>query len=165
MRTAFWESRKIGAEIFLGDRPVEVTLKRAWHALGILEKARLLWHVMASFKEDFKITEEEIDQLKDADVLEKMLLEMAETFPGLSEVIIHERDLFLASSIQYCASQAPVVVAVVGMGHVAGILSNLPKQVDRASLLTVPQRPWWRKWILAGTIGGVVLGTIYWIRK
>jgi pheromone shutdown protein TraB len=32
----------IGAEIVLGDRPIEITLKRAWEALTLLEKAKLV---------------------------------------------------------------------------------------------------------------------------
>jgi pheromone shutdown protein TraB len=32
----------IGAEIVLGDRPIEITLKRAWEALTLVEKGKLV---------------------------------------------------------------------------------------------------------------------------
>jgi pheromone shutdown protein TraB len=113
--------------VHLGDRPIGITLKRALAALGPWQKIRLGWNILTSRD---SITREEVERCKDRDLLENMLAEMAGEFPALSRVFVQERDLFLAHSLQMAAESAgpgaaaPAVVAVVGIGHVPGMVEN-----------------------------------------
>jgi len=126
-RRAYIEAEKVpGCKVHLGDRPISITLKRALAALGPLQKLRLGWNILTS-KES--ITREEVEKCKDRDLLENMLAEMAGEFPALSRVFVAERDLFLAHSLQLTAESTGGgnVVAVVGIGHVPGMVEHWGK--------------------------------------
>nr|CAG4638636.1 EOG090X0AQH [Cyclestheria hislopi] len=86
------------------------------------------------------------------DLLEEMLEEMTGEFPALSQVFVQERDLCLAHSLQLAAAdaakeaqdnkftEAPAVVGVVGIGHVAGIVDYFGKvtELDVRNVMRVP---------------------------
>jgi len=141
-RRAFTEAKKVpGCMVHLGDRPINITLKRALAALSPWQKLRLGWNILTSRD---SITKEEVEKCKDRDLLENMLAEMAGEFPALSHVFVAERDIFLAHSLQMAADAIPVnalgpdgnklenfkpptVVGVVGIGHVPGIIEKWGK--------------------------------------
>jgi len=141
-RRAFTEAKKVpGCMVHLGDRPINITLKRALAALSPWQKLRLGWNILTSRD---SITKEEVEKCKDRDLLQNMLAEMAGEFPALSQVFVAERDLFLAHSLQMAADAIPVhalgkdgqkiddlnpptVVGVVGIGHMPGIIENWGK--------------------------------------
>jgi len=128
-RRAFIEAMKVpGCKVHLGDRPINITLKRALAALGPVQKLRLGWNILTSKD---SITREEVEKCKDRDLLENMLAEMAGEFPALSRVFVAERDLFLAHSLQLAAEGPGAgggnVVAVVGIGHVPGMVEHWGK--------------------------------------
>jgi len=141
-RRAFTEAKKVpGCMVHLGDRPINITLKRALAALSTWQKIRLGWNILTSRD---SITKEDVEKCKDRDLLENMLAEMAGEFPALSQVFVAERDLFLAHSLQMAADAIPVhalgpdgqkqegfvpptVVGVVGIGHMPGIIEHWGK--------------------------------------
>jgi len=141
-RRAFTEAKKVpGCMVHLGDRPINITLKRALSALSPWQKVKLGWNILTSRD---SITKEEVEKCKDRDLLENMLAEMAGEFPALSQVFVAERDLFLAHSLQMAADAIPVhalgpdgqkleefnpptVVGVVGIGHMPGIIQHWGK--------------------------------------
>ncbi|PIK45996.1 putative traB domain-containing protein [Apostichopus japonicus] len=145
-RRAFKEAQTIpGCRVHLGDRPIQITLKRAMSSLSIWQKLRLAWYLLTS-KES--ITAEDVEKYKQKDLLEEMLGEITGEFPGLSSVFVTERDLFLAQSLKGCAQPVPrpdsltgcylpIVVGVVGMGHVPGIVSNWTKEVTREEIANI----------------------------
>jgi pheromone shutdown protein TraB len=75
-RSAFVESQRIpgGCLVHLGDRPIDVTLKRALHSLSLWQKIRLAFNLLASKD---SITKEDVEKCKEKDMLESMLEEMA----------------------------------------------------------------------------------------
>lgn len=116
------------AHFILGDRPVHITLRRAWESLRFWPKLKvvvgLLWSCL------HKPNPEEIKQWlqqvlsEESDILTKSFEELQKHFPSLHRVIIEERDAYLAAKlVQTCRCLAPGsrVVAVVGAGHVPGI--------------------------------------------
>lgn len=86
------------------------------------------------------LTKEEIEKCKEKDILDKMLHDMAEEYPTLSEVFVSERNTYLTYSLQLAASPIPcsqtkklkpsIVVGVVGIGHVPGIVECWGKVTD-----------------------------------
>jgi pheromone shutdown-related protein TraB len=107
------------------DREIQVTLKRAWSKSGLWNKSKLLASLVDSAFSNEKFTEEEIEKLKEKNELESMMAELAAFLPSVKEVLIDERDRFLASRI-YLAKES-LVVAVVGAGHLGGIEAWLRK--------------------------------------
>jgi len=110
------------------DRDLQVTLKRAWARSNFWNKSKLLASLISSAFSNEKLSESEIEQLKDKNELEQMMNELADYLPSVKEVLIDERDRYLASKI-FEAKEASVV-AVVGAGHMAGIERWLKKLED-----------------------------------
>ncbi|PIK47482.1 putative traB domain-containing protein [Apostichopus japonicus] len=145
IQTCMYGSNYTWLQVHLGDRPIQITLKRAMSSLSIWQKLRLAWYLLTS-KES--ITAEDVEKYKQKDLLEEMLGEITGEFPGLSSVFVTERDLFLAQSLKGCAQPVPrpdsltgcylpIVVGVVGMGHVPGIISNWTKEVTREEIANI----------------------------
>jgi pheromone shutdown-related protein TraB len=109
------------------DREVQVTLKRAWSKSGLWNKAKLLASLMDSAFSNEKLSEAEVEKLKEKTELDSMMAELASFLPSVKEVLIDERDRFLASRI--FRSDEALVVAVVGAGHLDGIEAWL-KRLD-----------------------------------
>jgi pheromone shutdown-related protein TraB len=142
-----------GAQLCLADRDIRVTLSRAWHSLGIWSKAKLVFQLLLSMGQAEDITAEEIERMKQQDVLEALLSEVGRSLPMLKTILIDERDRFLAAKIR----QAPgrKIVAVVGAGHVPGIKRHWGEAVDLAALEQLPPPGKFgalMKWLLPGSI-------------
>jgi pheromone shutdown-related protein TraB len=107
------------------DREIQVTLKRAWGKSNFWNKSKLLASLVDSAFSNEKLTEEEIEKLKEKNELDSMMAELAGFLPAVKEVLIDERDRFLASRIY--DAEGSRVVAVVGAGHLDGIETWLRK--------------------------------------
>ena len=125
-----------GAAVHLADREIRVTLSRAWKAMTFWEKNKLLYHLLISFTEAEDISQEDIEKMKEQDVLESLMADVGKTLPMLKRILIEERDQYLAEKIR--TAPGTKIVAVVGAGHVAGIKANWEKPIDIAALETLP---------------------------
>ncbi|XP_032238983.1 traB domain-containing protein isoform X2 [Nematostella vectensis] len=151
-RAAYREARKLGCQVHLGDRPIQVTLSRAMAALTVWQKVKLAWHLLTT-KEP--ISPEDVERCKQKDLLAEMLAEMTGDFPLLYKVFVTERDQYLARSLRLSAVPnilsneigepqgiiPSVTVGVVGIGHVAGIVENFHKfeEIDIQELMRIPE--------------------------
>jgi len=126
----------LGAQVWLADRDIRATLSRAWHALGCWNKIKLSYQLLMSLGATEEITEKEIEQMKQQDVLEALLSEVGRSMPKLKTILIDERDGYLATKIR----QAPgrKVVAVVGAGHVPGIRARWNETAHLSALEELP---------------------------
>lgn len=117
------EAEKHAIPVTLCDRDVRVTLRRAWHETSFLKKGYLLATLLASLFDKTEITEEKLQELKKKDVLSELMSELGEAMPELKKVLIDERDIYLAEKIKNSPGRR--LVAVVGAGHMAGIVRNI----------------------------------------
>jgi pheromone shutdown protein TraB len=121
--------------MILGDRPLYLTLTRAWESLGVWGKTKLMFGLLLS-----SFQKPDPDELREwmrnilsddtGDLLTESIAELAQHFPTLEHVIIKERDAYMASKLyQTCrqllsvssAPQTTKLVAIVGAGHVEGM--------------------------------------------
>lgn len=109
--------------ISLCDRDVRITMRRAWQKTSFLKKSYLLATLLTSLFDKTEITEEKLSELKNTDVLSELLEELGQAMPELKKVLIDERDTFLAEKIK--ETDAKRIVAVVGAGHIQGIIIAL----------------------------------------
>jgi pheromone shutdown-related protein TraB len=107
----------------LCDREIQTTLKRAWAKSGFFSKMKMLAVMLASIFSSQKLSEAEIEKLKKKNVLESALEEISEFLPSVKEVLIDERDVYLATRV--FQAEGNKVVAVVGAGHVPGMTVRL----------------------------------------
>lgn len=151
-------AKRVGAEVVLADRDVQATLRRTWANLGFFNKLKLIAALGASVFDTEEIGEEQIEALKDREHITDMMGEFARVMPEVKVPLIDERDRYLMSAITDAPGE--VVVAVVGAGHVAGMVRELGTEVDREALTKVPPpSPWVGlvKWI----IPLIILGAFY----
>lgn len=119
-------AEKIDAQIVLGDRPIEITLRRAWGNLSVAQKMRFLQVLVRGFlgKESELMNIEILERLrKDDDAVNALLYNLADTFPDIAESLIFERDLYLAWSLKRskAVNGTKTVVGVIGKGHMRGV--------------------------------------------
>lgn len=135
-----------GARLELVDRRIDLTLKRVWAALGFWQKTKLFGLLLSSlFSSGDEVSAEDVENLKQSDQLESAMGELARAFPGVKSRLMDERDAYLAEKIRRAPGTR--ILAVVGAGHVPGIVANIRTPRDLAPLeaLPAPSR-WSRVW-------------------
>ncbi|MEO5566314.1 MAG: TraB/GumN family protein [Luteimonas sp.] len=187
LKLAAQEAKARGLRLHLIDRDVGLTFKRASQRLGWWGRAKLIGGLVGSLFGDEELGADEIEKLKQGDILESSFGEFAGENPALYEVVIAERDRYMAAHLRELAldpsNDAREVLAVVGAGHLQGLARNLREDdiapaIVRADLELVHQKssiPWFTialtVFVLGGFgwgfwHGGVDVGTdllVYWI--
>jgi len=144
MIAALKEAEKNNLEVALVDRDISVTLKRAWKRMGIREKFRLVWEFLKAIVgyDEEELEELDLEEIMDQDVISSMMEEFGKMAPSVTDVLIHERDEYIARKILN-ESKKGKVVAVVGAGHLQGIqkhLNNPREDLDLKELEFVPKK-------------------------
>ena len=144
MIAAMQEAKKHGIDVALVDRDITITLKRAWRKMGVREKFRLSWEflkAMLGYGEE-ELEDLDLEKLMDQDVISSLMEEFGKIAPSATDVLIHERDKFIAKRILE-ESKKGKIVAVVGAGHLKGIKKHLKKKkldVNLKDLEYVPKK-------------------------
>ena len=107
------------SELVLADRDIKITLKRTWACTPWYRKLSLLGGLIASIFDKTEVSEEDLAKIKQQDALSAMMQDFGKSFPEVKQVLIDERDQFLASKIKNAPGKK--IVAVVGAGHMNGI--------------------------------------------
>ena len=129
-------------EVALVDRDIQVTLRRAWRRMGLREKWRILWGLVAP-EDETEETPEINELLSNKDLLSELMEELKQIAPSAGEVLVDERDEYLATKIQQQRSKGKVL-AVIGAGHLDGVskrLQNNETQTERIEQLDMVPRP------------------------
>lgn len=153
MITAVETAEEVDAAVHLADRDIRTTLSRTWRAMGLWSKIKLLFQLILSLGEVEEIKEEDIEKMKEQDVLETLLTEVGQSLPELKNILIDERDLYLAEKIRTAPGEK--IVAVVGAGHVPGIKKCWNTDIDILALETLPPKSRTTgilKWLIPGAI-------------
>lgn len=158
LAAARW-AEELAIPVALCDRDVRITMRRAWRATPWHRKLMLLATLLGGMFDRSEISEESLRELRNTDLLSELLSQLGRDLPELKEVLIDERDTFLAEKIK--ATAGAKLVAVVGAGHVAGIKQALVD--DRREQMELinripPVAPGWK--ILGWTIPAVILGAL-----
>lgn len=162
MRAAIEEAEANGMEVVLVDRNVQITLARVWRSLGFKEKMKLLYGALLSIFEVEELGEKDIEKLKEKDVLTAAVEEMARYAPTIKEVLIDERDAYMARKIADISLPGRVV-GVIGAGHMKGILSQIEHPVEDLSRLEeVPaKKDGVMKWVIPLVILALVMAGFF----
>jgi len=131
-------AKSVGAKIHLADRDIRTTLLRAWRCLSLWKKIRIIFELLFSAGSMEDISAEEIEQLKQKDMLDAVINEMGQAMPELRTILIDERDQYLAEKIR--TANGPRIVAVLGAGHVPGMIDQMDKPVDIKALELEPPK-------------------------
>ena len=142
--------------VILGDRPLQITLVRAWESLDWIGKIKVLvglvWSSMQKPNpEELRAWMQKILQDGETDVLTESMAELRKTFPSLERVILNERDAYLACKLyQTCRyldrSRDQIIVAIVGAGHTAGMCEWLTNGNGQSPEEILRERVQTKKW-------------------
>ncbi len=155
MRAAIQKSKELNIPTAMVDRSIQTTLRRAWAKNSLWGKCKLLATLFASAFEKEEISAEQIENLKQSNEMDAMMAELAKELPVVKEVLIDERDQYLASKIW--ETKGNRVVAILGAGHLPGVNNYLnqihkgEKTSDTSSIDIVPQ----------GGVGSKIAGWIF----
>ena len=132
--------------IALIDRDINTTLQRALNKMGFIEKAKFTYGLLLSVLGFGDEEDVDIEDLKNPDNLDDLMEMFKDEAPSVYEVLVHERDAYLAGSLLKLPQDR--VLAVVGAGHRPGIeryLDNpetLPKLEDLEEVEDKKGIPW-----------------------
>ncbi|GAI89531.1 unnamed protein product, partial [marine sediment metagenome] len=99
MLTAVKICEEQGIAFSLCDRDIQVTLRRAWSLSSFWGKNKMLAAMLSSIFTREKLDAEEIERLKAKSTFQNMMDELASFLPSVKEVLIDERDRYLATRI------------------------------------------------------------------
>lgn len=149
MISAIETAEKVGAQIHLADRDIRITLSRTWRVMSLWDKLKILFQLILSAGEIDEISEKDIEKMKQEDMLETLLADVKKSLPVLKDILIDERDRYLAHKIKTAPGKR--IVAVVGAGHVPGIKKYWEVNTDINALEKIPPKGMFMrifKWIL-----------------
>ncbi|MGE3499502.1 MAG: TraB/GumN family protein [Candidatus Binatia bacterium] len=140
MLAAARTAERLGIPMHLCDRDVRITLRRAWAALSLWRKSELVAVLGAALFETPSLDEAELRRLRQGDVLSRLMQELGTAFPAIKTALIDERDAYLATRLR--AVPGARIMAVIGAGHVAGMVAALrsERSADLAELEALPPK-------------------------
>ncbi len=138
MMRAIKFAEAINAQVHLADRDIRTTLSRTWRLMSFWTKLKLAVQLILSIGDVDELEKEDIEKLKEQDVLESLLSEIGESLPEVKKVLIDERDQYLAHKIRTAPGKK--IVAVVGAGHIPGIKKCWQEPVDVDALEVIPPK-------------------------
>ncbi|MBN2298449.1 MAG: TraB/GumN family protein, partial [Deltaproteobacteria bacterium] len=139
MRQAIDAAEAKDIPVALVDRNVQVTIQRAWRSLSLWEKTKLIFSSLFSILAVDELDEDEIEKLKEKDMLTAAIDEIAKSAPTIKRVLIDERDAYMGKKLSDIKGEK--VLAVVGAGHMQGLIEQLRNPVeDIKALEEVPAK-------------------------
>jgi pheromone shutdown-related protein TraB len=173
MRVAISAAGKAGLPLLLIDRDIGITLRRVNSSMPWYKRLTLMAGLATSVVSNEKISPEEVEALKQGDMLEATFAEFAQSCKELYVPLISERDEYMAVRLEQEARRAGSprfsnVLVVIGAGHLkglerhlrAGVPADLAAQRKRLEEVKPPAR--WGKlvpWLIAVlVIAGFIVG-------
>ena len=110
------------------DRDVGITFRRILHGLRWWDRMKLIGGLASGLFADDDVSSEDIERLKEGDMLEASFGEFAKDTPSLYATLIDERDQYMAAKLRERSDGARHVLAVVGAGHLKGMAKYLAEE-------------------------------------
>lgn len=131
-RMAVRLAQERGLPVLLIDREIGITLRRISAGLSWWKRYTLFAGLLAALISTDDVTEDEVERLKEGDVLETAFAELAQDRQDLYRPLIDERDRYMAARLRREAERLGErrLLAVVGVGHLNGIAAQLERQSD-----------------------------------
>jgi len=161
MRAAMVGAERHGLPLLLVDREIGTTLKRTGANLPWWKRWSLFSGLLLSLVSHDEVDEEEIEKLKQGDILENAFAEFAHDRQDLYEPLIAERDRYMAAKLILAAREHPGkrILAVLGAGHLKGTSGQLESMQDPeqqlAELDRQPAKARWPKlipWVIVALV-------------
>ena len=126
------------------DRDITITLQRMYRGVSFWQKLKLFSSLIASIFMGEEVTEQQIEDLKEGDMLHSLVEEFGEVLPSVKKVLIDERDQYMVGKLIEMA-QSPDgpknILAMVGAGHLVGMLPAFENPPVPEAMAELDQKP------------------------
>ena len=136
LKAAATEAVARGLHLQLIDRDVGITFRRILQGLSWWDRTKLIGGVAGGLFDREEVSEDDIERLKEGDMLESSFGEFARDTPSLYATLIDERDRYMAAKLRERSDGARHVLAVVGAGHLKGMAKYLVEETRAPEALT-----------------------------
>ena len=136
LKAAAVEAAARNLPLQLIDRDVGITFRRILQGLSWWDRTKLIAGVAGGLFDREEVSEQDIERLKEGDMLESSFGEFARDTPSLYATLIDERDQYMAAKLRERADGASHVLAVVGAGHLKGMAKYLADEQRAPAELT-----------------------------
>ena len=137
-------SHEKGLRLEVIDRNISTTLHRLVTEVSFWQKMKIVGGLVIGVFVGEEISEEQIEDLKRGDMLHAVVSEFGEELPEIKRVLIDERDEYMVGRLaQISASHdAPKkILALVGAGHLMGMMASIDSPPDAGHLQELDQKP------------------------
>lgn len=169
MITAMQTAEELNIPCTMVDRPIQITFKRAWAKNNLWGNCKLISALLASALSKEEVSSQEIENLKSKSEMDSMMSDLSDFMPTVKQVLIDERDQYLASHIW--DSPGNNLVAVLGAGHIPGVVSHLnniatnKESTDTSEISSIPPKTIGSKilaWMIpVAIVALIVLGYVF----
>lgn len=123
MLAAASAAKEVGAKVALIDMDASMVFGKLWREMTLREKAELMFGSLVGLVTSKEKVEAEVAKYEDhgAEYIEALGAE----FPSIKRVLIDDRNKHMADRIASMAAQHERVLAVVGDGHMQGLVEAL----------------------------------------
>ncbi|GHC14254.1 pheromone shutdown protein [Kushneria pakistanensis] len=127
MKAAVEETQRADLPLYLIDREIGVTLKRVYRNVPWYRRMTLISGLIGSVLSRDKVSSQEIERLKEGDVLEATFAEFAQQSSHLYTPLVEERDRYMALKVVEALPEGETrrVLVVIGAGHLKGMSAHL----------------------------------------
>ncbi len=151
MRAAITSAKAADIPVLLLDREIGVTLKRIYRNVPWWRRFYLFTGLLVSVVSSEDVSEDEVERLKEGDILETTFAQFADQEKDLFLPLIDERDRYMAARLQeqVASGEHRHILAVVGAGHLPGINAYLrtpPATAAAATIQELERIPAPRRW-------------------
>ena len=164
MKVAAELAKKSHKPVLLIDREVGITLKRVYRNVPWWKRMELFSGLLGSIMFSEKVSEEDIEKLKEGDVLDATFSQFAESSSEIYIPLVNERDQYMAHRLFNDAQsgQYKTILAVIGAGHLKGIKAYIESQLQETKSLeeleSIPASSRWPKFIPWAIVALVLIG-------
>ncbi len=133
MLAAIEEGKALGAKIALVDRPMQETMKALMNVP--LNELLGLVNMLPDATRDIEEGGAKgiMDMLKEEGSIEHIMDQFSSEFPGLTDVLIRQRDHYVAKALHFIMNDVSgKIVAVLGAGHLPGVKISLEKLIKES---------------------------------
>ncbi len=152
MKEALIRAHKAKAKIALIDRPIQKTLRSFSQQFTWREKLRMFWDLISGpfvgrqRVEEMGISSFDLSGVPGQDTIVQMTGYIKKRYPGMYKALISERDIYMSRALihilkkhskidedsekdlEELETKDPLILAVVGAGHLAGMKKYLKKR-------------------------------------
>ena len=143
MKAAIESAESAGLPVQIIDREIGTSLKRAIGGLSLWRRWVMINGMIFSMFSREEVSEDDIERLKQGDIMTETFSEFSQNAPELYQALIHERDAYMAARLrqQNADHSGRRVLAVLGAGHLAGTARALTADNDPAATIAELDQP------------------------